>query len=482
MARARRSRRLLDCLSAITIEPMLFVKTMATDASYATFQNMRLDRFCQVTLGYSAEVCDSLSDGHHQDAEVEVQKLANVFNFYSRLISSIIPVLMISFIAAWSDRRGRRMPILLGLFGLALSAGTYFLVSFFPSWPPEVLYVAAFCNSLGGIPLFYMAAYGYVADKSEICSRTKRLAIVRGIWLLGTPAGTTTGTLIFSAGGYTWVTGVCTILYVLCFVYSAIIIKDNEKPRDGGGGTAKQRPLYSPMNVVDLFCTCFRKRQGRGRLHISTLMCMMLFCNSTVVQNIIYLWGLRVLNWDIYSYSIFSITNDVSQAVMILLLTPAFLYFRLHDCSLGGITAVLVFTRLLALGMTTKPSQWWVPYLFILIPDEYLSIAIRSLMSKICEKDEIGRVFAMLAVLEVFWPIVDSAIFTSVYGATIEFYPSFEHLVGAGFAFLGIAGFLGLRLSLNNDQIRALKKKKKMMIIDAEKAAVVKSHPVLVRT
>ncbi|XP_066988657.1 lysosomal proton-coupled steroid conjugate and bile acid symporter SLC46A3-like isoform X2 [Macrobrachium rosenbergii] len=466
-----------DLLGAITIEPMLFAKTMATDASYATFENMKLDRFCRMTLGHSAELCGQMSDGRHQELQVEVQKLVNVFNFHCRLISSIVPVLMISFIASWSDRRGRKVPILLAIFGHALAAGTYFLVSFFPSWPPEVLYVASFCSSLGGErPMFYMAAYSYIADKSDTHTRTKRLAVVRGIWLLGTPAGTTAGTLIYDAGGYSWVTGFCTVLYILCFIYSAIIVKDNENPREVNRGTAKQRPLYSPMNVVDLFRTCFRKRQGKGRLYITALLCMMLFCTSTVIQSTVYLWGLRVLNWDIQSYSIFSVTNDISQALMMLFLTPAFLYFRLHDCSLGAITAVLVFTRLLAMGMTTEPSQWWVPYLFILVPDEFLSVAIRSLLSKICEKDEIGRIFAMLAVLEVFWPIVDSAIFTSVYGATIEFYPSFEHLVGAAFALLGIVGFLGLRLSLNNDEIRALKKR-----IDAEKVAA-KSHPVLVRT
>ncbi|XP_064098361.1 lysosomal proton-coupled steroid conjugate and bile acid symporter SLC46A3-like isoform X1 [Macrobrachium nipponense] len=471
-----------DILGMITIEPMLFLKGVSLEASLAPIENLKLDRYCRVRLGYPGEVCEKMNDGHHETVQAEVQKLVNIFNFYDKLISSIIPVLMISFIASWSDQRGRRVPILASIFGTTLYSCTYLLVSLFPSWPPEVLYVASFCSSLGGgWPLFYMAAYSYIVDKSEAQARTKRLAILRAFWLLGTPTGTATGTLIYDAGGYLWVTGFSTALYIMCFVYSVIFIKDNNKPREANEDLPKQRSLFSPKNVSDLFRSCLRERRGNGRLHIFLLVAMMLFFICMLPHNL-YLWGLRVLNWDIDSYTVYKVANDMSAALMMLSLTPVFVHLRLHDCSVGAMTATLVFSRLLALAMTTSPSEWWIPFLFVFIPTDLIGIAIRSQISKICEKDEIGRVFAMLAVLEVFWPIVDSAIFTSVYGATIEFYPSFEHLVGAGFAFLGIAGFLGLRLSLNNDQIRALKKKKKMMIIDAEKAAVVKSHPVLVRT
>ncbi|XP_066988656.1 proton-coupled folate transporter-like isoform X1 [Macrobrachium rosenbergii] len=465
-----------DALSAITIEPMLFLKGVSLEASLAPIENLKLDRYCRVKLGYPAEACEAMNDGHHETVQVESQKLVNAFNFNDKLISSIIPVLMISFIASWSDRRGRKVPILLSIFGTTLSSCTYLLVSFFPSWPPEALYVASFCSSLGGgWPLFYMAAYSYVADKSETQARTKRLAVMRAFWLLGTPAGTAAGTLIYDAGGYSWVFGFNAALYAACFVYSVIVVKDTDTSKEADAELPEQRSLCSPKNVVDLFRACLRKRGGRGRLHVFLLVAMMLafFCTFT---HSLYLWALRVLNWDIDSYTVYKVANDLSHVLMILCLTPVFTCLRLHDCSVGGITATLVFSRLLALGMTTSPSDWWVPFLFVFIPSDLISIAIRSQLSKICEKDEIGRIFAMLAVLEVFWPIVDSAIFTSVYGATIEFYPSFEHLVGAAFALLGIVGFLGLRLSLNNDEIRALKKR-----IDAEKVAA-KSHPVLVRT
>lgn len=71
-----------------------------------------------------------------------------------------------------------------------------------------------------------------------------------------------------------------------------------------------------------------------------------------------------------------------------------------------------------------------------------------------------GRVFSMLAILEIFWPIVDSAIFTSVYGATIAYYPSYEHFVAAGFSFYVFAGFLALRISMEEMEMKGKGKEK----------------------
>ncbi|XP_068226199.1 lysosomal proton-coupled steroid conjugate and bile acid symporter SLC46A3-like [Palaemon carinicauda] len=463
-ARFRKASRLAkDVFSAITIEPMLFLNGMALTGSYAPTENLKLDRYCRVTLGYPSEVCEKMNDGNHESIQVEVQKRVNLFHFYENLISSIIPVLLLSFIATWSDQRGRKVPILLSLFGTTLNSVTYLLVSFFPTWPPEILYVASFCSSFGGgWSLFFMAVYSYMSDMSKAEARTKRLALMKGIWSLGSPAGTALGTLIYDAGGFCWVFGFSTFLYLLCFFYSLFIIKDNKKLIEQNKEISKQQRFWNPKNVVDLFRACLRKRQGNGRWHIMLLLWLMLMIIGTYPHNL-YLWVLRVLNWDINSYSIYKIVDDVGTSISMICLTPVFVYLRLHDCSVGSMTLVLLFCRLLAFGMTTSESQWWVPYVFIFIPVEFVSVAIRSRLSKICDENETGRVFAMMAVLEVFWPIADSAIFTSVYGATIENYPSFEHLVGAAFALLAIIGFLGLRLSLNNDEIQTLKKR-----IDAE--------------
>ncbi|XP_066988200.1 probable peptidoglycan muropeptide transporter SLC46 [Macrobrachium rosenbergii] len=334
-----------NILRVITIEPMLFVRSISYSAPLAAIESFKLQRFCRVNLNYPADLCEKMDDGHHTDLQVKVQKLVNVFNFHDTLIGSVIPVVMILFIASWSDRRGRKWLMLISLFGYALYLGTYLLASFFTSWPAEVLYVGSFCLSLGGgTVLFYMAVYSYIVDQSQTKGRTARLSVMRVFWQMGNPAGTAIGALIYGAAGYSWVFAFSVVLYILCFIYCAVLVKDKGKPKGEDQEVSKQRSVYSPKNVVDLFRTCFRKREGRGTLHILVLMINMLMFFGTFPHNL-YLWTLRVLNWNMNSYSLYMTVNQVCQATAMLCLTPLLKYLRLHDCSLGSITATLIFVR-----------------------------------------------------------------------------------------------------------------------------------------
>lgn len=74
-------------------------------------------------------------------------------------------------------------------------------------------------------------------------------------------------------------------------------------------------------------------------------------------------------------------------------------------------------------------------------------------MLQLCGSNEIGQFFSLLAVVEVLWAIVDSAIFTAVYTTTLDYYPSFEHLVAAAFGLCHLSGFLWLHWSLIRDQL-----------------------------
>lgn len=57
----------------------------------------------------------------------------------------------------------------------------------------------------------------------------------------------------------------------------------------------------------------------------------------------------------------------------------------------------------------------------------------------------------MLAILEILWPLIDSALYTVIYSSTIAYYPSYEHLVGAAFALYVFSGFLVVRLMMQED-------------------------------
>ncbi|XP_069985963.1 proton-coupled folate transporter isoform X2 [Penaeus vannamei] len=505
-------------LGEISIEPILFLYYIGLYSRSVVRENLKLDRFCRITLGYDEEDCALLNDGHHGDIQAETQKLDSVFYFYEKVVSTVVPLVLISFTATWSDRRGRKALIVLSFVGDLLYIFIYLLESLFPSWPPQVLLLASFLNSLGGgMMMLLMACYSFMADKTNAKTRTVRMTIMNSIMHMGGPIGTVLGAWVFAAKGYVWVFGLGLVIIVACLLLVIFVIRDKDSSSDnkeassdvdvrkeapghandtkeapghandtkeapGHANDTKEAPGHAneapghandtkeapgdssegktsgspwdPRNIVDLFRVCFRRRPGRGRSHLIVLMLIMLSQISTMPHNL-YLWTRRVYLWDENQYSLYSTVNQVLEQAMSLLAAPVLHKLAVHDCSMGAGVAFIIFLKLLTLGLTTSPSQWWVIYLFAIMPSGITSAAIRALMSKICDADEVGRVFSMLAILEVLWPLVDSAIFTAVYSSTLDFYPSYEHLVGAFFGFVLLTGFLGLRYSLEQVKNRA---------------------------
>nr|XP_053646991.1 uncharacterized protein LOC128698696 [Cherax quadricarinatus] len=172
---------------------------------------------------------------------------------------------------------------------------------------------------------------------------------------------------------------------------------------------------------------------------------------SSVPHNM-YLWTRRVFHWDQNQYSLYSSLSMIAEQLAVLSTALIFRRLTLHDCEIGAASLLALFVKNLAFGFLTTSSQWWVIYVFIIVPSILPTIAIRSQISKLCDGEEIGRYFSLLAILEVLWPLLDTAIFTAVYTSTLSFYPSYQHLVSAGFCVYVLTGFLLLRLSLSSCQ------------------------------
>ncbi|KAL7647972.1 UNVERIFIED_CONTAM: hypothetical protein RMT77_001588 [Armadillidium vulgare] len=73
-------------------------------------------------------------------------------------------------------------------------------------------------------------------------------------------------------------------------------------------------------------------------------------------------------------------------------------------------------------------------------------IAIRSGISKLGSKNEVGRLMFMVSFVEACWPLVDEAQFGFLYSFTLPFFPSAVHGLMVSWAIVGVLGFLFLFL------------------------------------
>lgn len=139
----------------------------------------------------------------------------------------------------------------------------------------------------------------------------------------------------------------------------------------------------------------------------------------------VYLWARRVLGWNTMQYSIWMGGNDALHQIGMLVLVAFASSYNISDhavAMLGLISAGLWSTTL---ACVQQPSQWWLVILATCSGALLASSqpAIRSLVTNIADKKDVGKVLALLGVLESLWLSIDRTLFTLVYNACVETFP-----------------------------------------------------------
>lgn len=201
-----------------------------------------------------------------------MQIYQNNLNYYQGLTASILPVLVVLLAGSISDRHGRKLPMIAVLGGFVMYAMVYILVILNPSWPVEVLYAAALAvNVTGSWVIFNMAAYSYLADITTMETRTKRMGWMDAVWSLGEPLGTLLGVWLYQNYGYLTVFAVSAILWSICLIYTATVIKESVTDTNGTPEEEKSVPF-----VIDLYQTVFKRYPHRVRVYLFLLVSLKL--------------------------------------------------------------------------------------------------------------------------------------------------------------------------------------------------------------
>lgn len=382
---------MINFFKNITIEPILFLYYTGYYQLLNMDENFRLERFCRVDLD-RREDCDTLGDGSDVDLEVAVQKLENQFLVYDPYISVALTVLLLIFIASWSDKHGRLVPMVMSLAGWILYCVVYLLTVLFHSWSAWTLLLAAFLRSMGGWHwVLLMASYAYIVDITTETNRTTRMTITMAAKGFGMSAGTALGPILYDFSGYALVYIVAIALFTICIIWSCLVIPHiPHKPQSGiQEVTVSKRIMKIPrklkQNLYELVDTSIRERSGYSRFLVNYLIFMMLLEINAFPQKM-FLWSRIVLKWDIDQYSIYAVSDQLMCNIVILLVTPLIKYSKFHDCITGSILELTLFCKTLAFGILTNPSKWYVLYVFTIVPQWIPSVCIRSLLSKVSSK------------------------------------------------------------------------------------------------
>lgn len=424
---------MLRLVTWITVEPVQFLYCLMFSISGIVRDNLFIDKVCLIDLQFPDEVCYNLTHKNMvpKNMSEAVQKRVTELTVYDGILVALPSVLFCLFVGAWSDANGRKLLIILPFVGNLLSFLAYILnYHFFYELPTLHLLWGSVVGLSGGYICLNLGLYGYVSDISSAEDRTMRLSILNGVFSGGYIVGTALGGKIFKAYENYYVNFGISIGIGLVGLIVAMFIKESVR-RDE---TVVQKSFFDLENVKQSFQTTFKPRQNSGRVHVILLVvnfAIFMFCLNT--NHFDYLLSINKYSWDAADFSYYVSIQRTCRLVGLFLILPILSrVFKLGDAliaSMGTVLSVIGYT-LMAFGTREwlgPNGDWpvgWIMYLSAILQfNSIITVTIRSQCTKEVERNEIGRIFAIVALGQAIVPLISNPLFGGIYKATIGTFP-----------------------------------------------------------
>ncbi|XP_028840050.1 solute carrier family 46 member 3 [Denticeps clupeoides] len=379
--------------------------------------------------------CGVNGSSNRSSSHEEVQRAASLFSLHTELFS-MVPSLAVTFLlVAYSDQCGRKITIVLPLVGSILYCCSFLAVSFFQlglNW----LIAASVASALfGGIGTMLGGCFSYVADLCQDGQgRTLRIAGVdMVIGLLSGVASISSGYFV-RAAGFNWPLFTSALCQFLNLLYAVLVLEESRVPERSGEVTCRAAARGLLLGVRQLFVGGGHRRNVLLPVLMVTFA---LFSFSDIgSMSAITLYELNEpLCWNevLIGYgSALSTIVFLTSFVGVLVLSRC-----ASDVTIVFIGMVSVTTGLVMIAFARTTLMMFlvrIPMLLGVMPFPVL----RSMMSKVVSTSEQGALFACVAFLESLSGNVALAAFSSIYAATVAWYPGFTFLLAAALCFIPI--------------------------------------------
>ncbi|XP_069940685.1 proton-coupled folate transporter isoform X2 [Cherax quadricarinatus] len=419
----------------VSVEPVLFMHNMCSQVSYLSSQDLMVEKACKVNFGLSDEVCRKLKD--YDSSQVAVQDLVSTFLMYRSIFETAIQVVWVLVLGSWSDRWGRRVPLIFSITCLLGESAVYLVCALSPRWSMETTLLGSVMYSLsGGTHGLLMLCFAHLADTSHPRSRTLRMGFLDASYYLGAPVGNALVGVLLDTGSYMAAFPFVIVVYIVSIMYIAARVRRPERSsaRDnetsgcvtmaGEAGrlcvtACDAGQLYEAVKVT------IRPRPQRATIHILLLILAML-CDSLPVwgeSNVKYLFVQRVLRWGHTQYSHWGTFSSLfSVCVMVVVVPLLSMVMAVADGWIGVMGGVSKICGSVLYGLVTSPSLAWLMWT--------------------------GKVYAVMATLESLLPFLAAPLYNVVYTATNTTRAATYNYLSAGFHVCLTLLLLGVTMSM----------------------------------
>ncbi|RZF42731.1 hypothetical protein LSTR_LSTR014312 [Laodelphax striatellus] len=332
----------------LSVELVLFLYFMAYMMTSVVEESLFIDKACRINLNLSTNICDNISSEENESYKKKVQLVVSNFRQYESMAMHAVPTVLALFLGAWSDRHGRKLPMLLGLGGAVLYA-LMIIVNIVNDWPLEtVLYTATFPAGMTGSALgIFLAAFTYIADITTPENRTQRITLLEVAYSSNAPL-CELGIVIFLKvvdKSYLAMFSIQLALQVTAFVYACLTMKRKTNhsvlaKHTGVGSRCLWGGICDWNIVVETWRTLTKKHPNNRRLLFISIICAMGFYTfQRDEKHIMFLYTQLKFHWSVSEFSRFR----TFYSSMI---------YKSFVCCLGLFAAVPLLTKVLGMRDT----------------------------------------------------------------------------------------------------------------------------------
>ena len=169
-------------------------------------------------------------------------------------------------------------------------------VYFFDPLVVEFLWLESISSFFGGFAVYFLGAYGYIADTTSLKSRTLRIAIMDGMFAIAETIGSYINGYLYAALGYYGSFGCASACYLLGFVIVLFTVENKKISEEKKTKTN----AFNMKNVLESFKVLSKPRPENMRHIVILLVVCFQIWNFSIggTSYIDYLYVRRKFEWS----------------------------------------------------------------------------------------------------------------------------------------------------------------------------------------
>lgn len=415
-------------LYSISVEPTMFLFLLAFMITNIYEQELFIQKVCRGNLNLTDDICDHIHNSTNAEYKITIQQQVSKFLIKESVVAYLFPVIMALFMGSFSDKFGRKAPLLCGLFGKFIYSTMLAVNAHQRSWPVEtILYTATLpCALTGADVAIFASCFAYMADVSTLKTRTLRITILDAIYLGAIPIGISIGSALYHHTDIFYhnigrLFTLNAVLVALSILYSFIFLRwQTTKMQKSICLRTICCDFFDWRHARDTIRVLIRSRPRYKRLFLwAILVAMMLYTFQREEWQYLFLFARFKLQWTTERYSLF---KTVKSAIFF----PVLLWGASMARWLGWRETSLVFLGAGAhiaarLCYYFAPSDGWFFVGGVICGvGPLVGPMLRAMVSKVVLANERGKVYSVLSVCDNAIPLISGIIYPIVYQATLN--------------------------------------------------------------